>query len=64
MIALDNFHEARGWDKKTGWPMRTKLEELDLRDVADELASIERLAEQNLAAKRVVELQWVGLDAR
>ena len=40
---VDNFYGARGWDKKTGWPTRAKLEELGLRDVADELASIGRL---------------------
>jgi aldehyde:ferredoxin oxidoreductase len=36
----DRYHELRGWDVKTGWPTRAKLEELGLNDVADELASI------------------------
>jgi len=40
---VDNFYEARGWDKKTGWPTRAKLEGLGLRDVANELARIGRL---------------------
>ena len=40
---VDYFYEARGWDKKTGWPTRAKLEKLGLKDVADELAGIGRL---------------------
>lgn len=35
--ALDEYCELRGWDKKTRLPTREKLEELDLKDVADEL---------------------------
>ncbi|NJE13168.1 aldehyde ferredoxin oxidoreductase family protein [Thermococcus sp. LS2] len=34
---LDEAYEAFGWDKKTGIPTREKLEELGLKDVADEL---------------------------
>jgi aldehyde:ferredoxin oxidoreductase len=34
---LDEYYEESGFDKKTGWPTRAKLEELDLKDVADEL---------------------------
>jgi aldehyde:ferredoxin oxidoreductase len=34
---LDEYYGLRGWDKKTGWPTRAKLEELDLKDVADSL---------------------------
>jgi aldehyde:ferredoxin oxidoreductase len=34
---LDVYHEARGWDKITGYPRRDKLEGLGLRFVADEL---------------------------
>jgi len=33
----DAYYDERGWDVKTGIPTRTKLEELGLRDVADEL---------------------------
>jgi len=40
---LDSYYDQRGWDKKTGWPTRAKLEELGLRDVADELESIGKL---------------------
>jgi aldehyde:ferredoxin oxidoreductase len=37
---LEEFYELRGWDKATGRPTREKLEELDLRDVADELEKL------------------------
>jgi aldehyde:ferredoxin oxidoreductase len=32
------YYELRGWDVETGLPTRTKLEELQLHDVADDLA--------------------------
>jgi aldehyde:ferredoxin oxidoreductase len=34
---VDEFYTECGFDLKTGWPTRTKLEELGLKDVADEL---------------------------
>jgi hypothetical protein len=34
---LDGYYSVSGFDAKTGWPTRAKLEELDLKDVADEL---------------------------
>ena len=34
---LDEYYEESGFDKKTGWPTRDKLEELGLKAVADEL---------------------------
>lgn len=34
---LDDYYEARGWDKRTGVPTREKLEELGLKEVADDL---------------------------
>lgn len=34
---MDKYYTARGWDLATGIPRRSKLEELDLKDVADEL---------------------------
>ncbi|MBW2552679.1 MAG: aldehyde ferredoxin oxidoreductase family protein [Deltaproteobacteria bacterium] len=34
---LDEYYQESGFDKKTGWPTRGKLEELGLNDVADEL---------------------------
>ena len=36
---IDEFYTECGWDLKTGWPTRAKLEELGLKDVADELYS-------------------------
>ena len=39
----DRYYELRGWDVNTGWPTRDKLEELGLKDIADELASIGKL---------------------
>jgi len=39
----DRYYELRGWDVNTGWPTRAKLEELGLKDVADELASVGKL---------------------
>src|SRR4030042_1643752 len=41
---LDDYYEARGWDKETGLPTRAKLESLGLKEIADELESIGRLA--------------------
>jgi len=34
---LDEYYQESGFDKKTGWPTRAKLDELGLDDVADEL---------------------------
>ena len=33
----DRYYQLAGWDVKTGWPTRKKLEELDLKDIADKL---------------------------
>ena len=35
---LDEYYTLRGWDLKSGRPTRAKLEELELPDVADDLA--------------------------
>jgi len=40
---LDSYYMHRGWDKNTGCPTRTKLEELGLTNVADELERLGRL---------------------
>jgi len=40
---LDRYYELRNWDKKSGRPNRAKLEELGLKEVADELEAIGRL---------------------
>jgi aldehyde:ferredoxin oxidoreductase len=42
---LDEYYEWRGWDKKTGLPTRSKLEELGLEDVAEVLAKEKALIE-------------------
>ena len=39
----DRYYKLRGWDVNTGWPTRAKLEELGLKNVADELANIVKL---------------------
>lgn len=40
---LDDYYEARGWDLKTGYPQRAKLESLDLKAVADELEEMGKI---------------------
>ena len=34
---IDEYYTEAGFDLETGWPTRAKLEELELKDVADEL---------------------------
>ena len=41
---LNEYYELRGWDKKTGFPTRRKLSELDLTEVADDLERRGKLA--------------------
>lgn len=41
---LDEYYEDRGWDKETGFPTREKLDELGLKEVADDLGRMNRLA--------------------
>jgi aldehyde:ferredoxin oxidoreductase len=41
---LDEYYEARGWDKETGLPKRSKLESLGLKEIANELGQMGRLA--------------------
>ena len=40
---LERLYVLRGWDKASGWPTRARLEELGLKDVADELAGLGKL---------------------
>jgi aldehyde:ferredoxin oxidoreductase len=42
---LDSYYVLRGWDRQTGKPKRSKLEELGLGDVADELARYGQVVE-------------------
>ena len=43
---IDEYYKERGWDLKTGLIPRKKLEELGLKEVADELQRIGKLPEQ------------------
>jgi aldehyde:ferredoxin oxidoreductase len=43
---LDAYYVLRGWDQTTGRPKRSKLEELNLGDVADELARYDQIVEE------------------
>jgi len=40
---LDRYYEVRGWDKQNGIPGKTKLRELGLEDVAQELSSMDKV---------------------
>jgi aldehyde:ferredoxin oxidoreductase len=40
---LEEYYELRHWDKETGWPTQAKLEELNLKDVVNELKKIGKL---------------------
>lgn len=40
-IVMDEYYRARDWDIATGIPTRRKLEQLGLKEVADELAKID-----------------------
>lgn len=42
---LDAYYVLRGWDRQTGKPKRSKLEQLSLGDVADNLARHGQIAE-------------------
>jgi len=35
--SLEEYYRIRGWDVATGWPKGGKLDELELREIADEL---------------------------
>ena len=37
---LDEYYEARGWDKQTGLPTAEKLKALGLKEVADDMKKI------------------------
>ena len=42
---IREYYELRGWDPESGLPKKSKLEELELKDVSEYLASIGRLVE-------------------
>ena len=41
---LDEYYEIHGWDKETGWQSRRQLEELALKEVADDLERAGRIS--------------------
>jgi aldehyde:ferredoxin oxidoreductase len=41
---LDEYYELRGWDKRTGFPTKGKLAELDLEEIIDDLEGMGKLA--------------------
>jgi len=43
---LDSYYLMRGWDQTTGRPKRSKLKELKLGDIADELARYGQVVEE------------------
>lgn len=49
---LDEYYTMRGWDVKTGFPTRKKLEELGLKEIADELESLGRLPATQASEKK------------
>ena len=40
---LDEYYSLRGWDPKTGLPTKAKLEELELKEVQQELMRLGKL---------------------
>ncbi len=42
-VLLDQYYDARGWDRATGWPCRATLERLGLAEIAEDLARLGRL---------------------
>ncbi|MEM3061653.1 MAG: aldehyde ferredoxin oxidoreductase C-terminal domain-containing protein, partial [Candidatus Bathyarchaeia archaeon] len=43
-VMLDEYYENRGWDRETGLPYRKTLERVGLKEVADELEKLGKLA--------------------
>lgn len=43
---LDEYYKLRQWDRETGWPTRSKLEELGLEEVVQELKEMGCLPER------------------
>ena len=46
-LMLDEYYEARGWNKKTGFPTRQKLEKLGIGELADDLQRMNRLGKMD-----------------
>ena len=49
---LDEYYEARGWDKQSGLPTAWKLNELGLGDIASDLSKLGKLPAAQAAGKR------------
>lgn len=45
-VTTQNWYEYLGWDRETGWPTRETYEKFGLKDVADELAKIDKLPQK------------------
>ena len=43
---IDEYYDLRDWDRATGWPTRTSLEQLGMNDVADGLERCGKLPEE------------------
>ncbi len=41
---MDEYYQLRGWDVETGLPKKAKLVQLGLKEVADDLAKLGKLA--------------------
>ena len=59
-LMLDEYYEARGWDKGSGFPTRQKLEQLGLKAAADELQSMGKLAWLGMKISKGWQLLLVG----
>jgi hypothetical protein len=46
-MMLDEYYQTRGWDVKTGLIPREKLEQLNLKNVADDLGRRGKLPMRN-----------------
>jgi len=44
-LMVDEYYDARGWDRATGFQSRNKLEQLGMKAVADDLKRLGKLAE-------------------
>jgi aldehyde:ferredoxin oxidoreductase len=40
---LDEYYQLHGWDRETGLPTREILEEIELKDVADQLEQLGKI---------------------
>jgi aldehyde:ferredoxin oxidoreductase len=46
---VDNYYRLRGWDLKTGWPVRETYEKYGLKEIADELEALGKLPDPDPA---------------